>query len=70
MAAKKMKAFRIMLDRGKLNPILVGVERGSSAEDVLALYLDRNSDNLVPGNDEKLDCGHKSISIRYYAEAV
>jgi len=72
MAVKKKsrKVFRIMLKRGKLAAILVGVSAAASAEDALETYLSDNADRLIPGNMGKLSCGHASISLHYYAEAV
>jgi len=67
---KKQKVFRIFLHRGKLAPVLVGVR--AAVNDVTALkdYRRENKARLVPGNAGRLDCGHKSISVKYKVVAV
>ena len=72
MAVKKKKAklslFQIVLHRGTLAPSLVGIKAARSDEAALEEYF--STVEPVPGNTGKLDCGHKSISVRYEAVKV
>lgn len=72
MAVKKkakLTLWHIMLHRGKLAPILVGVKAAVDGETAISNYLATGMG--VPGNmgrkKVKLPCGHESISLRYEA---
>jgi hypothetical protein len=71
MAVKKkikLSLFHIYLHRGKLAPSLVGVKAAKDGDSAISAFLATGMG--VPGNAGKLDCGHKSISVRYEAVKV